>query len=354
MAARAWWRDGVLYQIYPRSFADSDGDGIGDLRGIIDAARPPRVARRRRDLAEPESPSPNADWGYDVADYRDVAPDLGTLADLDALVARGGRARHPGAAGPRPEPHERRAPVVRRRARAAATRRTATGTCGPTRARRRAAEQLGEHLRRPGVDARRARPASTTCTTSSASSPTSTGGTRRCATSSTTILALLVRPRRRGVPHRRRATAIVKDRELRDNPPATPRTTARACSRSASAACYNAEPARGPRRPPPLARDRRRRYDPPPLLLGETLVRDLEHAAPLLRRRRRRAAPRVQLPVHRRAASRPSALRDDRRADRGAAARRRWPVWTGSNHDVVRLPTRWAGGDPSDAPASRS
>ena len=85
-----WWRDGVLYQIYPRSFADGDGDGIGDLRGI----------RARLDHLEwlgvagiwlnPTFPSPNADWGYDVADYYGVHPDLGTLDDLDALIAGAG------------------------------------------------------------------------------------------------------------------------------------------------------------------------------------------------------------------------------------------------------------------------
>jgi len=83
----SWWRDGVLYQIYPRSFADSDGDGIGDLVGI----------RERLDHLEwlgvtgiwlnPTMPSPNDDWGYDVADYLAVHPDLGTMDDLDALIA---------------------------------------------------------------------------------------------------------------------------------------------------------------------------------------------------------------------------------------------------------------------------
>ena len=90
MAGRAWWRDGVLYQVYPRSFADSDGDGIGDLRGIVGHLDHLEWLGVDCLWLSPTFPSPNADWGYDVADYRDVHPDLGTLADLDALVAAAG------------------------------------------------------------------------------------------------------------------------------------------------------------------------------------------------------------------------------------------------------------------------
>jgi alpha-glucosidase len=83
-----WWRDGVLYQVYPRSFADSDGDGVGDLRGIIDHLDHLSWLGIDGLWLNPTFPSPNADWGFDVADYRGVHPELGTLEDLDELVAR--------------------------------------------------------------------------------------------------------------------------------------------------------------------------------------------------------------------------------------------------------------------------
>ena len=83
----AWWQRGAIYQIYPRSFADGDGDGVGDLRGI--AARLDHLSELgvAAIWLSPIYTSPMADFGYDVADYRDVDPTFGTLADFDELVA---------------------------------------------------------------------------------------------------------------------------------------------------------------------------------------------------------------------------------------------------------------------------
>jgi alpha-glucosidase len=83
-----WWRGAAIYQIYPRSFQDSDGDGVGDLAGI--AARLDHVAALGVDAIwiSPFYTSPMRDFGYDVSDYCDVDPVFGTLADFDRLVAR--------------------------------------------------------------------------------------------------------------------------------------------------------------------------------------------------------------------------------------------------------------------------
>ena len=84
---REWWRDAVVYQVYPRSFADSDGDGVGDLRGL--ASRLDYLAGLGVDAVwiGPCFVSPQVDHGYDVADYRAVDPLFGTLADMDELIA---------------------------------------------------------------------------------------------------------------------------------------------------------------------------------------------------------------------------------------------------------------------------
>ena len=83
-----WWKSAVIYQVYPRSFQDSDGDGIGDLKGIT--RRLDHIASLNVDVVwlSPIFTSPQADMGYDISDHCDVDPLFGTLADFDALLAR--------------------------------------------------------------------------------------------------------------------------------------------------------------------------------------------------------------------------------------------------------------------------
>ncbi|MHB8529388.1 MAG: alpha-amylase family glycosyl hydrolase [Caulobacteraceae bacterium] len=85
---REWWRGAVIYQIYPRSFADSDGDGVGDLEGIIDKLDYVAALGVDGIWLSPFFPSPMKDFGYDVSDYVGVDPLFGTLAGFDALVER--------------------------------------------------------------------------------------------------------------------------------------------------------------------------------------------------------------------------------------------------------------------------
>jgi len=91
MTTQPWWQSGVIYQIYPLSFADSDGDGIGDLRGIIQhldhLGGAPDALGVDAIWLSPIYPSPRRDFGYDVSDYTAIDPALGTLADFDELVA---------------------------------------------------------------------------------------------------------------------------------------------------------------------------------------------------------------------------------------------------------------------------
>src|SRR5262245_48487353 len=86
MSSEDWWRGAVIYQVYPRSFVDSDGDGVGDLKGIASRLDYVKSLGVGGIWLSPFFKSPMHDFGYDVSDYRDVDPLFGKLADFDALL----------------------------------------------------------------------------------------------------------------------------------------------------------------------------------------------------------------------------------------------------------------------------
>ena len=109
-----WWQTGVIYQVYPRSFQDSNGDGIGDLAGI--AQRLDYLVSLGVDAVwlSPIYPSPMADFGYDISNYTDIDPVFGTLEEFDALLRGNQTARSEAAPGLRAQSHLGRASLVPR------------------------------------------------------------------------------------------------------------------------------------------------------------------------------------------------------------------------------------------------
>src|ERR1700761_2216154 len=83
---RKWWKEAVVYQIYPRSFKDNDGDGVGDLKGIIAKLDYIKSLGVTAIWLNPIYESPNDDNGYDVSDYRKIMREFGTMEDFDALL----------------------------------------------------------------------------------------------------------------------------------------------------------------------------------------------------------------------------------------------------------------------------
>ena len=83
---RQWWHSSVVYQIYPRSFCDSNNDGIGDLKGIISKLDYLKELGIDVIWLSPVYKSPNDDNGYDISDYRDIMDEFGTMEDMDNLL----------------------------------------------------------------------------------------------------------------------------------------------------------------------------------------------------------------------------------------------------------------------------
>ena len=88
-----WWKNAVIYEIYPRSFQDTNGDGIGDLNGITSRLDYLQGLGVDAIWLTPVYPSPDVDFGYDISDYKNIDPQYGTLADFDRLVAEAAK-RH--------------------------------------------------------------------------------------------------------------------------------------------------------------------------------------------------------------------------------------------------------------------
>jgi alpha-glucosidase len=336
-----WWQTGVLYQIYPRSFADSNGDGIGDLQGVIDHLDHLEALGIDGIWLSPVTVSPQADWGYDVADYCDIDPDYGDLTVLDALVAeaagRGIRVlmdlvpnhtsdHHPwfvDALGGRDAAHRDYYVWADPKPDGSPPNNWVSSFGGPAWTLDAGSGQYYLHNFLPEQpdlnwwhdDVRRA------------------------------IDDVLRFWWDRGVAGFRIDVChmVVKDRELRDNPPAGPDDPLIE-QLFGQRTVYNSN------RPEVHDVIRRWRaladtYDPGRLLLGETMVDDVEtlvtyygHGADELNLAFN--LPFIEAPLQA-PAMRAVVAETESRLPPGA-----WPVWVGSNHDQSRLATRWAGGHP--------
>jgi alpha-glucosidase len=330
-----WWRDGVLYQIYPRSFADSNGDGIGDLNGI----------RRRLDHLEwlgvdgiwlnPTFPSPNDDWGYDVSDYRGVHPDLGTLEDLEGLIADAGDRGIKVLLDLVPNHTSDRHPWFRERPDFYVWSddgppnnwMSAFGGSAWTRD-----ERTGRYYLHQFAP----------------SQPDLDWWNEAVRDEFDEILRFWFE---RGVAGFRIDVChgIVKDRELRDDRPAGPEDH-ESDRRRGVVAVHSAN---RPEVHDVLKRWRRvaDAFDPPRILVGETYVHDIDQLIPYYGAGEDELNLAFNfLVVH--APLEAGALRTIVEGVEAVLPEVAWPVYTGSNHDAGRLATRWAQGDPEKARAA--
>jgi alpha-glucosidase len=336
-----WWKTGVLYQIYPRSFADSDGDGIGDLRGV--SGHLDHLSRLGADgiWLSPITRSPNADWGYDVADYCDVQPDYGTLGDLETLVDKAGRLgirvvldlvpnhtsdRHPwfvDARSSRSSRHRDWYVWADAKEDGAPPNNWVSSFGGPAWTLDEATGQYYLHNFLP-------------------EQPDLNWWNEEVRNAFDAILRFWFD---RGVAGFRIDVChmIVKDAELRDNPPAT-KDDHWLVQVFGQRSVYNANQAEVHN---VLRRWRRiaGSYEPPRVLIGETNVEELETMVSYYGTGGDELDlafnfPFINSPFEAEALGK---LVEHTEALLPPGA---WPVWTGSNHDVSRFPTRWAVGDP--------
>jgi alpha-glucosidase len=330
----------VLYQVYPRSFADANGDGHGDLRGLIDRLDYLQWLGVDGVWLNPITPSPNADWGYDVSDYTDVHPDLGTLDDVDRLIAEAGRRgirvildfvpnhtsdRHPwfvDARSRREARHRTWYVWVDPRPDGGPPNNWVSVFGGPAWSMDGATGQYYLHNFLP-------------------QQPDLDWWSEEVREAFDEILRFWFE---RGVAGFRIdvAHAIVKDRALRDNLPVTPDDPARIRGLG-QRQIYNMH---RPEVHDVLRRWRRiaDAYDPPRILIGETWEHDVSVLATYYGAQEDELHLAFNFPfalAHLDAVE----LRAVVEQTEAQIGLRGWPVWTASNHDIGRLMTRWCDGD---------
>jgi alpha-glucosidase len=338
VGASHWWRDGVLYQIYPRSFADSTGNGVGDLRGVIEHLDHLSWLGIDGIWLGPINPSPQADWGYDVADYTDVDPEFGGINDLDRLVrearSRGIHVildlvpnhtsdRHPwfvDARGDRTSRHRDWYVWADGKADGPPPNNWRSSFGGPAWT---WDEMTGQHYLHNFLPEQ----------------PDLNWWNPEVAEAFDEILRFWFD---RGIAGFRIdvANGLVKDRGLRDNPITTEEDhpMVRALGVRPAYNMNQDEVHDVYRRWRKIGRD----YDPPRLFLGETWVWDLES---LMRFYGANDELDLALNFPFIFADLGSGTRSIVEAAETALPMDAWPTWTGSNHDVGRFPTRWCDGD---------
>jgi alpha-glucosidase len=330
----SWWQEGVIYQIYPRSYADSNGDGVGDLRGIVERLDHLAWLGVEGIWVCPITVSPDTDWGYDVADYCRVHPAFGSLDDLDLLVAEAGRRGIKVLLDLVPNHTSSKHPWFRNARTRTAPRRDFYVWADP----KPDGSPPNNWLSSFGGPAWTLDPVSRQYYLHNflPSQPDLNWWNEEVRDAFDEILRFWFD---RGVAGFRidAAHAIVKDKELRDNPPVEPGDHPYVVAQG-QRKVYNSER--------PEAHDVFRRwraiaesYDPPRALLGETYVLDVA-ALPAFYG----DADELQMAfnfVFLHEPFRAGALRRVIEAIEQHLIDPAWPVWAVSTHDLPRFPTRW-------------
>jgi alpha-glucosidase len=341
-----WWKTGVLYQIYPRSFADSDGDGTGDLNGVIGRLDHLEWLGVDGIWLSPVTCSPNADWGYDVSDYRAIQPDLGTSDDLDRLIAEAGHRgirvlmdlvpnhtsdQHPwfvDARSSRDAPHRSWYVWADPKADGSPPNNWVSSFGGPAWT---LDDGTGQYYLHNHLDGQ----------------PDLNWWNDDVRKEFDSILAYWLN---RGVAGFRIdvCNIIVKDALLRDNPPATE-------DDPLDMQLFGQRPVFSGNRPEvhDVIRRWRRLIDDYPggVLVGETPVEPVESLAAFYGNGGDELHLAFNFPFISAPLEEP-AMRAIVEATELALPAGAWPAWTGSNHDMSRLASRWAGDDPARARAA--